>query len=126
VNRANIPPRTYDVTPFTVTISGQITVGVEETYTPTAEIPLKTVIALAVKKMGIQRSHFLNVLRESMIEVLNTDVELRSALVAESGLNDFEQLLKDRVLSQLPRKTRAGKVKAELTVAEVAPSGIII
>lgn len=120
VERSNIPAASYNIPPFTVTISGQVDVGPSETYLPTAEIPLKTVIALAVKKMGIQREHFLGVLREAMTEVLNTESNLRGALADESGLAEFEELLKQRVLSQLPRKTRAGKVKADLTVVEVS------
>lgn len=116
VEREVIPPGTHRLAPFTVEVSGTLVVAPPETYAPTADIPLLPVVALALKKMGVQREHFLNLLRESVTEVLAQSRDMRQTLAAQSGLVDFEQEFKNKVIAQLPRKTRNGKVNATLQV----------
>lgn len=121
-DRSQIQPGTYAVPPFTVEIRGEVKVSPNETYTPTADIPLIPVVALALKKMGVQREHFMKVLRESVTEVVLADSNLRQQLVSQSGLAEFETEFRQKVLAELPSKTRNGKVRADLTVVQVMPA----
>lgn len=123
-DRDSITPGNYTVEPFTVQIEGVIGVGPDETYTPTADIPLIPTVALALKKMGIQRDHFLGVLKQAMEEVLLQDKKVRAALMEQIGLAEFERDFRTKVLAGLPNKTRNGKVTTALTVNEVV-RGII-
>jgi hypothetical protein len=117
-NRRSIAPGVYQIPAFNVQVSGTLDVLPDQTYTPTTDIPLIPIVALALKKMGVQRDHFLGVLREAATEVLLADKEMRAALIQQVGLADFEEEFRQRVLATLPRKTRAGQVKADLTVVE--------
>lgn len=110
--RVAIAPGTYQVG-FGVTVSGEITVDADDTYTPTSSVPLIPTLALALKKMGIQRTHFLEVLREAMTETLASGEDLRAALVAESGLDEAETSLR-AMLKKLPKETRRGKTHARI------------
>lgn len=113
--RKQIAPGKHKVS-FTVTVDGTLDVSENETYTPTVDIPLIPSMALALKKMGVQREHFLGVLRTAMEEVLVADKNMREAMIKESGLADFESDFR-KTLGTLPKKTRVGKVKAILKTA---------
>lgn len=113
--RKTIAPGNHQVS-FTVSVEGQLNVAENETYTPTVDVPLIPTVALALKKMGVQREHFLGILKESMTEVLSADKGMREALIEESGLAAFEADFR-KTLGTLPRKTRVGKVKAKLKVS---------
>jgi hypothetical protein len=119
VNRRNISPGRYPLQPFTIEVSGELVVSEDEPYTPTVNIPLIPTVALALKKMGVQRGHFLKVMREAVTEVLLQDTEMRRQLIAQSGLAEFEDDFRRQVLANLPKPTRAGKVNTELTVRPV-------
>ncbi len=116
---APLSPGTYRVEPFTVEISGEIRVGAAYDATPTASIPLIPTLALAVRRMGIQREPFLAKLREIMTEVLTATDEERTTMVADLGVAEFEEMLKRQVLSQLPKQRRAGPVRARVTATIV-------
>ena len=115
--RAAIKPGNYSVD-FTVTVRGTLGVNKPETFTPTVHVPLIPTVALALKKMGVQREGFLALLRESMTEVLEADTTMRKAIVDELGLGQFEADFR-ATLGSLPRQTRAGKVTAAI-VADIA------
>lgn len=110
--RRLIAPGKHNVS-FTVTVDGTLDVSENETYTPTVDIPLIPSMALALKKMGVQREHFLGVLKEAMTEVLASDKDMREAMIKEVGLADFESDFR-KTLGTLPKKVRVGKVKAHL------------
>ncbi len=113
-------PGTYQVEPFTVEISGEIRVGVSSSVTPTASIPLIPTLALAIRRMGIQREPFLAKLQEVMTEVLTADEATRTAMVADLGVAEFEAMMREQVLSRLPKQRRAGPVRARVTVTPVS------
>lgn len=123
-DRGAVAPGTHHIPPFFVEISGRLDVSENETYTPTVDIPLLPTVALALKKMGIQREHFLKVMKECVTEVVLQSRAMRTQLIAQSGLSDFEEEFRQKVLAELPRKTRDGKVKAELRVTPVG-TGLI-
>lgn len=110
--RQSIAPGKHKVA-FTVTVNGVLDVSAPESYIPTVDVPLIPTVALALKKMGVQRENFLAIMKESMTEVLACDKAMRVALVAESGLIDFEKDFR-KTLGKLPKKTRVGKVNAKL------------
>ncbi len=122
-NTESVAPGTYRVEPFTIEISGTLRVTASTQVTPTTSIPLIPTLALAIKRMGIQREPFMEKLLEVMGEVLTADADARTAMVADLGLAEFEETLKTKVLSQLPKVPRAGAVRADLNVAVVA-SGV--
>lgn len=124
-DRSQVRPGTHQVQPFTVTVGGTLNVSPDEVYTPTVDIPLIPTVALALKKMGIQREHFLRVMSESVNEVVLADREMRATLVAQAGLDDFETEFRQKVLAQLPNKTRNGKVSADLRITPVG-TGLIL
>jgi hypothetical protein len=123
-DRTQITSGTHTVQPFTIEVRGALTVSADETYTPTVDIPLIPTVALALKKMGVQRAHFLKVMREAVNEVVLADRNMRSALIAQSGLEEFEAEFRQKVLAELPNKTRNGKVSSALTVTPVT-TGLI-
>jgi len=116
-DRSAIGPGTYVIEPFNVTVGGRVTVCADEEYTPTIKIPLIPTVALALKKMGIQREHFLKVMKEAVVEVLAQDADMRAALMQQSGLTTFEEEFRSKVLQNLPKSTRNGKVLTDVTVA---------
>ena len=118
-DRTAIQPGNYNIPPFMVTVGGSMDVLEDEAYTPTVDIPLIPTVALALKKMGIQREHFLKVMSESVNEVLLQNRSMRAALLAQSGLEEFEAEFRRKVLAELPNKTRKGKVLAHTTVQQV-------
>lgn len=103
---------------FVVKVDGDVTVLDKETYTPTVDIPLIPTVALALKKMGVQREHFLKIMSDAMTEVLTSDKNMREAMVKESGLSECEDLFRAQ-LKDLPRKTRAGKAKSTVKVQAI-------
>lgn len=108
--RKQIAPGKHEVS-FTIEVKGTLDVADPESYVPTVDIPLIPTVALALKKMGIQRENFLALMRESMTEVLQSDKKMREALIKQSGLEAFEDDFR-KTLGTLPKKTRVGKVKA--------------
>ena len=120
--RASVSPGVHIVRPFTVRIEGTLKVSEDYETTPTTSIPLIPTIALALKKMGVQREGFMEKLRESMEEVLGTeDCTLREVLAAESGLAEFEAELRAKVFDQLPKIPHKGAVTPALVVTPVEP-----
>lgn len=124
VDRESIAPGRYPLQPFTVQVSGELLVSEDEPFTPTVNIPLIPTVALALKKMGVQREHFLKVMREAVTEVLLQDTEMRQQLITQSGLAEFEDDFRRQVLANLPKKTRAGKVNVDLTVRPVVTAAV--
>lgn len=119
VARELIPVGTHVIEPFTIEVSGSLEVLDNEVYTPTVDIPLIPTVALALKKMGIQREHFLSVMRGAVEEVLLTPKSMREALVAQAGLAEFEAEFRQAVLANLPNKTRKGKVLGAVSAVPV-------
>jgi len=105
-DRTAIQPGNYNIPPFMVTVGGSMDVLEDEAYTPTVDIPLIPTVALALKKMGIQREHFLKVMSESVNEVLLQNRSMRAALLAQSGLEEFEAEFRRRSCRIRPARVR--------------------
>src|SRR5574337_234004 len=70
INRDTILPGNYHVD-FHVHVKGELVVFDDEDYTPTTSVPLIAAMALALKKSGLQKANIINLLQESMTEMLN-------------------------------------------------------
>lgn len=116
--RAAIQPGEHEIPPFQVEVSGSLKVAEDEDYTPTTSISLIGTVLLAVRRMGIQRGPFLKVMKEICTEALLADEQTRGAIMAGAELGNFEEAFRSEFTSQLPQKTRKGKIiRGGLTVA---------
>ena len=107
---------------MTLEVEG-LNIGHDTDKAPTASIPTLAALALMVKRMGIQREDALRVLREVMLEALALDEDASSKLGEESGVLEAVELIKEEVVSKLPRTFVSKKVttgKATLKVASIS------
>lgn len=104
---------------FKVEVSGILKVSIDTDASPTSSIPILPVIALAIKKMGIQREAFLNCLHEAMSVVLTSPLTTREALEYEADLSNFEEMFLETVVVGLPRTPKKGSVVAEMVVKRI-------
>ena len=117
--RSEVEPGQYTLDPFTIRVSGELTVGEDETYVPTTGVSLTGATCLAIRRMGIQRENFLKVLKEVCTEALAADAQTRSALMADANVKEFERAFRAEFTSQLPSSTRKGKVLGDISVESV-------
>lgn len=96
----------------TVTMS-ELTFGHDTDKSPTCSIPLLPTLALLVQRMGATREAALEAIKDSMEEALTLGKDATEALLRNSGVADAEQMIKDKVISQLPRTKVRKTVKAK-------------
>lgn len=103
-------------------VQGQIVLDVDaviskqadELYTPTMHIPYLKVFANFAKISGITREKALSNFREAMIASLNNDTEASAELEQlVPQLEEFETMIKEEVLQNLPKQLRKGKVSVK-------------
>lgn len=119
--RANLAPGIHNVDTL-VRVSGSLTINPDETYIPTAEIPVKAALALFIRYCGITRDAAENALVRAMTEALNR--EETGILKTMTILEELEEIaiIDDcttrvmRLASRLPERTRKGKVLTNLRV----------
>lgn len=123
--RSELEPGVYGVN-FKCQVSGTLTIGEDEEYTPTVAIPLKTTLALFIRRMGITREHAIEALKSAMTDALraNDDLEGKNdRILAE--LSESEEIVDEtmnmvnEMIGELPTKVRKGKVLSDLTVSDV-------
>lgn len=114
--RGAVSPGNHIVPTFQVEIGGNLEVKEDESYTPTTSVSLIGATCLAIRRMGIQREAFLKAMKEVCQEALQHDEQTRAALMAEANVREFERAFRSEFTSQLPQKTRNGKVFANLEV----------
>ena len=90
----------------------EMNIGHDTDKAPTASIPLLPCLALMVKRMGATREAALQTLKEVMEQALALDKDASESLLKEAGVAEAEELVVNRVISQLPRT----KVKKSVTV----------
>lgn len=99
-----------------VRVDGVITVGEDEDYTPTGEIFTLASIVKALHYMGVTRKAFMRGLGKVAIEAVKAKQNVSTAILAEedsSELKDWIEFI-NRFLLTMPKKTRKGKVDADL------------
>lgn len=116
--------------PGTYTVNEEIRLHVEGTvsksqdveYTPTTSVPWKLVSALLLEKMGITRDAASKMVLDACKEAIETQRLLDSGSeVSEhltAKLNDADEAEKrvDALVAKLPKKTRNGPTKINVTV----------
>ena len=103
---------------LTIKVQGTVKKLTDVQYTPTVDIPMLPTMALLLQRMGVQREKAKEILVEVMTEALNENVQA-SELMAER-VRDIETAMQHvvDVTSSLPKKTRAGATKVDLTIEE--------
>lgn len=112
--RDSLAPGEYAVDQVvTLYLDGTVKVSADTDRVPTSSIPLLPALALLAKRMGVQRPAVLAILREVMTEALTMGKDAATELIAEYGLKEVEEQIKQEVLAQLPRVPVKGTVKVK-------------
>ena len=91
-------------------LKGTVNVGEDETYQPTAKIPLKTTLALFMKYSGFTGAHALATLERAMKEAAELGEDAAEKMSEMADLATTEKKV-SKMLAKLPKETRKGKVK---------------
>ena len=99
-----------------VSIDADVSKGEPTTYTPTTHLPLKAVLAIALKKAGVQKRNIEKIVLEAATEALGNGATVGEELaVTERALKAVEKML-----AKLPPQTREGATKVNGTVRVVS------
>jgi hypothetical protein len=110
-----LTPGTYNLNGqrLIIELSGSVTKGEDESYTPTVCIPVTAALMLAFEKLGCIGPAFENMLFSAMKEALEADEKanerIKERLKAVAAVEERLQ----RQLGDLPKKTRTGKFLAK-------------
>jgi len=121
--KAELSPGSYPVD-VKVRIRGQINVFEPEEYTPTTSIPLKSALALFIRRCGVTRDAALAALQDAMIDALrhaegDADANIAAAISEDLEVVDDCLARVEAMAKALPKKQRDGKVTTKLTVEEL-------
>ena len=105
----------HSVDSFTFTCDGgSISVGDDETYTPTTSIPLLATMVVALHRAGFQREGIASLIIDAATDAVNSDGKVGDELATTIAYVDGEvKALKARLSADLPDKVRAGKVRVK-------------
>lgn len=93
--------------------------GEDVEYTPTAEIPLKSTLALLLARMGFQREHAMNLLVGAMTDAINGETSAEKSVL--ENLVDIDAAMErvQKITAALPKKTRKGALTIKGTLSEI-------
>ena len=115
--RDTLEPGSYPID-ATLRIRGALKVGPPQEYNPAAQIPVYLVLALALRKCGVAKEAFGEVLVEILTEAMARDLpkEKRGEMLALE--NDLKGALEEaqKLMKKLPKLTRRGAVSARVIV----------
>ena len=104
-------------------VDAVVTKGEDESYTPTAELPIKEILAAIVRKYKIKQDE----LEELIVEAYRTSVNNDSSLKEELDYTEHTLAKVNKVLGKLPEKTREGKTTINGIVRIISPeTGLVI
>ena len=104
-------------------VDAVVTKGEDESYTPTAELPIKEILATMVRKYKIKQGE----LEELIVEAYKTSVNNDSSLKEELDYTEYTLAKVNKVLGKLPEKTREGKTTINGIVRIISPeTGLVI
>lgn len=103
----------------TLHIKGTLTRGKDCEYTPTAEIPLKSTLALLLARMGFQRDAAIELLVGAMTDAINAE-DKGENFIAEK-LTDIDVAMErvQKITANLPKKIRKGALTVKGTLSEI-------
>lgn len=105
-------------------VAGVVSKGLDNEYTPTAEIPLKSALALFLDKMGFMREFCMLKLEEAMTEALTADADKNETI--QASMTDIDEAMErvQLMVGKLPKQIRNGAVRVKVTVDEIKLEGI--
>ena len=107
---------------LTIHVSGTVQKQNDGLAAPTVSIPLILTLALFWEKAGIARDHALRILKEAILEALETGDNKSERI--EARLKDVERAVsavKKDLLDKLPKQKRNGRVSTKDLQIEVLP-----
>ena len=110
---------------FLARITGSVTVGQDEDYTPTAEIPIIPTLALFIRYCGITREAAEKALIRAMTDAIDngeTGKNKRDCILAtisqEQRIIDEMMTRVTAAAAKLPKRKKNGKVTSKLTAEQ--------
>lgn len=103
------PPGEYVVSGLaTVRVNVRIAKGEPTMYRPTSSLPLKGVLAVALRRAGVMRGNIARIIAEAATEALEAGEKVE-------GLEETEEAIKavEKMLERLPPKSREGATRVE-------------
>jgi len=97
---------------FLVHINGTVVKQNDAMVAPTTSLPLITILALFCEKSGICRDHALRMLKEAIIEAMESGTTTKNAQI-KTRMNDVEsavKAIKTDLIAKLPKQRRSGRV----------------
>ena len=95
---------------FVVRVKGSLNKAEDTDKDATCSIPLIPTLALLVHRMGITRKDALKLIRNVVTDAINFDVKANEKFLQETGVADAIKLLKQDVISKLPKTSVKGRI----------------
>ena len=121
-HKAALPVGTHQVEEYiTLHISGEVKKFADESYVPTASVPLKPALAILLHLMGFQREKAADILVKAMSMALANGTDATAEI--EGYMADIDACMEkvESLAAKLPPAIRSGKTTVKGTV-EVVPS----
>ena len=91
-------------------VDAQVTKGADVPYTPTVALPHMAILAICLKKAGVQASNIKKMILESVTEALAND-EQAHIQTTKKAMGEVEKML-----SKLPKKVKTGPTTVDGSV----------
>ena len=103
----------HSVPAFTVSVAGgELSVSEDEDYTPTVSVPLLATLTIALHRAGFQRDGIAALIVDAASIAIGTGAKVGDELETTIAYVATEvKALQARLASDLPKKTRKGKVR---------------
>lgn len=120
--KGNISVGTHQIDEYvTLHVSGEVKKFEDETYVPTASVPLKATLAIMLHLMGFQREKAVEILVKAMEMALNNGTNATAEM--ENFMADIDSCMEkvESLAAKLPPQKRSGKTTVKGKV-EVVPA----
>jgi hypothetical protein len=104
---------------ITLRVRGEVLKGEEETYTPTAHVPLLATLEFLVPHLGATRDVALEKMRVAMEQALLADVKGSETMPKAKDVEKAKKMVEEKYIDLLPPAQRDGKTIVKCTVEEV-------
>jgi len=106
-------PGLHSVQPFTVRVDGgELSVGEDESYTPTVSVPLLATLTIALHRAGFQRDGIASLIVDAASIAIGNGNKIGDELETTLAYVQSEvKALQAKLSADLPKKTRKGKVR---------------
>ncbi len=114
-DRSVLPTGDFEVdTLVTLHVQGSIKIGEDTERVPTADLPIKTALALFVRYSGVTGEHALKALQRAMREAIENGEDAAEGLAEATMLDEAEKRVRS-TLEDLPKVSRKGRVTIKAT-----------